>query len=435
VTAISLFESVAADAVLVQRAGKPVTRGQLVWAAQQVATTIAGPCINLCASRSAFIAGLLAAASRQQLTLLPPTQAPEALARLQRQYPGCHVLSDAHFAALDWHNASEVAITVESGATALVLFTSGTSGEPRACEKSWSSLLQGARLDSARLVPTQGLNIVATVPPQHMYGLQTSILMPLVGAVTVHDGLPFYPADIRQCLEEVAVPRALVATPLQLQACMDSQVVLPELSFVLSATAPMPHALATAIEQRWCVPLVEIYGSTEIGTIGTRRLTHGQRWRLLPGMHLARSIDDVMCHGEHLAMSQPLNDDVEIHADGEFELRGRHVDQIKVAGKRASLIELTAQLRAVPGVRDAVIFLPPGAQRTAALAVAPGWRADQLSRALARFVDAAFLPRPLLLLTQLPRNPLGKLMQADLLAALEEATGPKPVSAKPRSPP
>jgi acyl-coenzyme A synthetase/AMP-(fatty) acid ligase len=97
---------------------------------------------------------------------------------------------------------------------------------------------------------------------------------------------------------------------------------------------------------------------------------------------------------------------------------------IEVAGKRASLADLTRRVLALDGVRDAVVF-QPGAEsiatirRVAALVVvAPGLTAAQIHDRLAASVDPAFLPRPLLLVDALPRNELGKLPRAALLAAL-----------------
>jgi acyl-coenzyme A synthetase/AMP-(fatty) acid ligase len=68
----------------------------------------------------------------------------------------------------------------------------------------------------------------------------------------------------------------------------------------------------------------------------------------------------------------PLQDVLELRSATEFFLRGRAADMIKVAGKRASLQELTRQILAVRGVEDAVMFLPDADGRPAAAVVAPG---------------------------------------------------------------
>jgi len=105
-------------------------------------------------------------------------------------------------------------------------------------------------------------------------------------------------------------------------------------------------------------------------------------------------------------------------------VRGRNADMVEVAGKRASLADLTRRLASIPGVSDAVVFQPDDAdgatvRRLAALVVAEGITEAAVLEKLAQAVDPAFLPRPLVLVPRLPRNEVGKLPRAQLLAALK----------------
>jgi len=104
-------------------------------------------------------------------------------------------------------------------------------------------------------------------------------------------------------------------------------------------------------------------------------------------------------------------------------VRGRNADMVEVGGKRASLADLTRRLLAVPGVTDAVVFQPEGpagsvVRRLVALAVAPGLTEAEVLAGLASAMDPVFLPRPLVLVSRLPRNDVGKLPRDQLLAAL-----------------
>ncbi|HUS25402.1 MAG TPA: AMP-ligase, partial [Candidatus Binatia bacterium] len=125
--------------------------------------------------------------------------------------------------------------------------------------------------------------------------------------------------------------------------------------------------------------------------------------------------------GPHLDAPVATPDVIESHADGTITLLGRTTDMVKIAGKRASLTELTGKLLGVPGVQDGVVFLPgeemPRA-RLAALVVAPGLAEAAILDALARQMDPVFLPRPLKKVDRLPRNALGKLPREQLLALL-----------------
>ena len=117
---------------------------------------------------------------------------------------------------------------------------------------------------------------------------------------------------------------------------------------------------------------------------------------------------------------QVLHDVLELRGPREFVLRGRLSDVIEVAGKRASLLDITRRICAIPGVEDAVAFQPDGAagtvSRVAALVVGKGITERQITTALAATLDPAFIPRPLLLVEQIPRDAVGKISRARLLA-------------------
>ena len=131
-------------------------------------------------------------------------------------------------------------------------------------------------------------------------------------------------------------------------------------------------------------------------------------------------------HAPHLGAPATLADIVELDDAGRFLLRGRDADLLEIAGKRASLGDLTRRLQAVAGVQDGVVFqLDPdpvtGLRRVAALAVAPGLDEAVILEALRDAIDPVFLPRPLRRVAALPRNATGKLPRAELLAALRHA--------------
>jgi acyl-coenzyme A synthetase/AMP-(fatty) acid ligase len=254
-----------------------------------------------------------------------------------------------------------------------------------------------------------------------MYGLETTVTMALAAGCGTHAGRPFFPQDVAAALAAMPAPRVLVTTPLHLRACLAAAVPLPPLARIVSATAPLDARLAAEAEARFSTEVHEIYGCTEAGSLATRRTAQAELWRWHPGLRAELHEGAARVHAAHLPQPLPLQDRIEIAGGDAFRLLGRAGDMVKVAGKRASLSELTAKLLAVPGVRDGVVFLPGAAadERPAALVVAPGLsRAEVLSQ-LSRSLDPVLLPRPLVCVERLPRNELGKLPRADLLAALE----------------
>lgn len=395
----------------------------------------AGHALNLCEDRYHFMTAFAAVCLRGHTNLLPPSQAVGVIAQIAGAYPGCYGLGDTASPGLPltWIQVSDVTNsepapqtipTLPENHLAALAFTSGSTGVPQAHAKTWGTLVRTAQLTAQRFLGDghPGANIVATVPSQHMYGLETTVMMALAGGCAAHAGRTFFPAELREALEQVPPPRVLITTPVHLRACLATTVPFPPLQLIVSATAPLAPDLAAAAEAALGAPVHEIYGCTEAGSMATRHTVATPSWQFFPGMHLTRQDGADVVHGEHLPVPVALPDLVDDLGEGRFRLLGRSTDLLKVAGKRASLSELTAHLLRIPGVVDAVVFVPqapPGAQaRPAALVVAPDLGEPQILAALGTMVDPVFLPRPLVRVARLPRNTVGKLPQAALQAAL-----------------
>jgi acyl-coenzyme A synthetase/AMP-(fatty) acid ligase len=166
-----------------------------------------------------------------------------------------------------------------------------------------------------------------------------------------------------------------------------------------------------------------MFGSTETCVIATRRTSGEQSWHLYPEVVLEPDAEGVTVNAPWFGAPMRLQDVIERQPGNRFVIRGRNADMVDVAGKRASLADLTRRLLAIPGVEDAVVFQPDAAasgvvRRVAALVVAPSLTPDAIAEQLAHSVDPAFIPRPLIRVASLPRNDVGKLPREKLLAAL-----------------
>jgi len=426
------------DDVAVWRRGTPLAAGALLAAARALAGKLPAHryYFNACERRSTFLTGFLAALLRGSTTLLPMTRSDSVLADLRREFPDQAELTDATIDALlaadgthEHDRARDGERTREPGCdagvdrdhVAAIVFTSGSTGAPQGHAKTWATLLGTAALASERFLGALGrCNLVTTVPSQHMYGLETSVMLTLGGGCAVSDARPFFPRDVAEELASVPEPRVLVTTPAHLRACVVAKTAFPRLALVICATAPLATDLAAAMEALCQASVHEIYGCTEAGSMASRRTIEGDLWRPYRDSRVAVADGRATFVGRHLPDAVPLQDVVE-PAEGErFRLVGRSADLVKIAGKRASLADLTQQLLAIDGVEDGVMFVPSDEGRCAALAVAPSLTREELLAALASRIDAAFLPRPLRLVSHLPRNEAGKLPRAALLAALED---------------
>jgi acyl-coenzyme A synthetase/AMP-(fatty) acid ligase len=393
--------------------------------------------INLCADRYRFAVGLAAALLREQVSLLPPSHAPHLLQTLEPQYGGLYALTDGTAASevledvvypATWASAPSPSrpLAFAPDQLAAVAFTSGSTGVPTPHPKSWGRLALGAVGEAERLGlrGASGVTLVGTVPPQHMYGLESTVLLPLHNGLALHAARPFYPADIHAALEQVPPARVLVTTPVHLRALLGENSVLPALRMLLCATAPLSSEMASAAEARYGAPLNEIYGFTEAGMVATRRPAQEAQWHALPGVKLWRSGGAVHVFGGHVQAEVAFSDVVEIKDEQTFVLLGRGADMVNVAGKRTSLASLKHQLSSIPGVLDGAFFMPEegsgAVTRLSAFVVAPGLTRAAVQAALRARIDAAFLPRPLYLVDALPRNATGKLPQ-EALASLAQA--------------
>jgi len=389
--------------------------------------------LNLCERRENFLVSFTAMLMRGQLCLLPPSRVPAVVSEVMEEHPGSYALDDAYVElARPADPLTGLSIPVIPPDRVVVIgYTSGSTGRPKANPKTWGGFAACTALNASRLrevLVTRGEVvlpwIVATVPSQHMYGMELSVLMPLLGGMGIHGGHPLYPADIASALADVPGPRILVSTPVHLRALLESGVELPELGAVVSATAPLPAELARAIEQRFGTVLLEYFGSTETCIVASRRTAVDDSWSAYPGVMLQPGADGTQVDAPWFTSAMVLQDLLEVRSDGAFTVRGRNADMVEVAGKRASLADLTRRLASIPGVSDAVVFQPDDVdggkvRRLAALVVAEGITEAAVLEKLAQTVDPTFLPRPLVLVPRLPRNEVGKLPRAQLLAALK----------------
>jgi acyl-coenzyme A synthetase/AMP-(fatty) acid ligase len=313
------------------------------------------------------------------------------------------------------------------------IFTSGSTGKPQAHSMTFGRMHKCAIAEAERMWETAGgpCSVLGTVPPQHMFGLEATVLLPIFGGGQFSARHPFFPADVASALAELPEPRLLVSTPFHLHKLMDARIAWPRVSAVLSATAPLALELAKEVEAQLKAPMVEIYGSTETGALATRRPTQGADWETYCGITLQQDHGQTRACADHFDTPQTLNDVVELYSPTRFRLLGRNSDMINIVGKRNSLAFLNQLLLSLPGVVDGVFCMhesgsPEEAPRLVAFVVAPLRTGAEILAALRQHVDPVFLPRPLVLLETLARDTNGKLAASTLAQLRATHLGAKP---------
>lgn len=344
--------------------------------------------------------------------------------------------------------------TVSAEAPALVLFTSGTTGRPKAALLTQANLaaqtraLRGAwRIDDADVLCT-------ALPLHHLHGIVVALLTAISAGASVRMHQRF---DSRRLLLDLAHSSVFMSVPTMLHRLVDVMDREPELAagpraqrLVTSGSAALPAALA----QRWAfhageIPL-ERYGMTEIGIALSNPLAPTERVLGSVGVELGgvetrvvgergepSSTGELWVRGPSVfaGYGRPEGG-VEPAVDGEgffhtgdvvrrddagrFFILGRaSTDILKTGGEKVSALEIEEALREHPDVVDAaVIGIPDEVWGDRVVAFIVPTASTVQSESIRTFVRERLAPykRPkeLHLVAELPRNAMGKVLKQDL---------------------
>ncbi len=406
--------------------------------------------VLVCERPENFRLAFVAVIASGMTALLAASRKPAMLQRLFEQYPESLLMTDTDsscapastiimtdFTADQSVPAGDVKLPqVSYSLLAAILFTSGSTGKPKANHKHWGDLIKASALMRQRLQLTPQDCLLVAVQPQHMYGFETQVLMPLLGGIGLFASRLFYPADIYAAmkqLQENGIKASLVITPIQLRAMLGSGLDFSPLRQIVCSAAALSVNLARQAESQWKIPLTEIFGSTELGSVASRRTAKEELWKLYPQVNLQSEGNAYRVNADYLPHQPLLDDTIELDEKNPrvFRLLGRASDLIKVAGKRASLMALNNRLLDIPGVIDGVFVMPGDARenpRPCALVVAPDLNRETLFSALAEWLDPVFLPRPVYFVDRLPRETNGKLPRIKLMQLIEQLQKTTPES-------
>lgn len=329
----------------------------------------------------------------------------------------------------------------------LVVFTSGSSGEPTAIPKRLHQLFDEVRALEAEFgMRMGGATVHATVSHQHIYGLLFRILWPLAACRPIAAQRVAYLEDLH------AVPGrlALIASPAHLKRLQlaDTGDLPGRLAAVFSSGGPLPaEALAPCAERLGQTP-IEVYGSSETGGVAWRQRPPGagdaEPWRPLPGVEWQLSDGRLQLRSAHIGGDGWYSAADHARAEGDgFVLLGRADRIVKVEEKRVSLAAVEQALLDSGQVLDARALLLPGQRQELGVVLVPtaaawvqietagraAWLAPLRER-LAAQLEATVRPRRWRLVGQLPANTQGKATQAALQALFDPLRPPARVIAR-----
>ncbi|MEY2935656.1 MAG: hypothetical protein RL033_6405 [Pseudomonadota bacterium] len=360
--------------------------------------------------------------------------------------------------------------------TALLLFTSGTTGQPKGVPLSHTQVWACVQTLSAAWELTADDRLLHALPLHHVHGICVALLNAFCsGACTVL--LPRYePAHV---LESLAHCSVLMSVPTQHKRLVDHLESLPRaeqaeasarlqaLRLITSGSAKLPEKLGRRLEQLSGQYPLERYGMTEVGIVignplfGSRR--PGSCGRPLPGSEI-RIVDeqgrdvapgeageiwirgasvfsgyDADAEATRAAFTDGFfrsGDTARWAQDGFIDILGRtSVDIIKSGGYKLSAVEIEEQLRAHDWVQDvAVVGLPDedwGERVVAVITPAPSAlaiierdadaAAQELRDWLRQRMAGYQVPKAVEWWPELPRNAMGKVQKPELIRLLLSA--------------
>ncbi|QKW35275.1 acyl-CoA synthetase [Actinomadura sp. NAK00032] len=343
---------------------------------------------------------------------------------------------------------------VPADATALILYTSGTTGPPKGVLISRSAIAAGLDALAEAWAWTPGDVLVHGLPLFHVHGLVLGVLGALrVGSPLVHTGRPkpeLYAAAARNDGGSLffGVPTVwsrTAADPASAEALRGARL-------LVSGSAPLPVPVFERLSGLTGHRPVERYGMTETLITVSARADGDRRpgyvGMPLPGVETRLAAEDgtaVPHDGEapgELHVRAPLlfkgylnrpeataesfapdgwfrtGDIATIGPDGWHRIVGRaSTDLIKSGGYRIGAGEIENALLAHPAVREAAVVGTPHddlGEQVTAYVVADGVAADQLIGFVAERLSAHKRPRTVHLVDALPRNAMGKVVKTRL---------------------
>ena len=321
-----------------------------------------------------------------------------------------------------------IAGILPAGEPALVLFTSGTTGTPKAARLARDNLEANARAANEVLEVDSRSRFLCVLPLFHVGGLGILFRCQLAGAtVLLHER--FDPQAVARELREGATHASLVSSTLA--RVLEQGDAFPP-AIVAVGGGPVPGPLLERARKAG-LRVVQTWGMTETCSMATcerpRDADGATAGPPLPGFEVAVDAGEILVRGPAMMrgyLGQPplqggffrTGDLGELDARGRLIVHARRGDLIVSGGENVYPAEVEAALLAHPSVREAAV-LPASDERWGQIGVAyvvttasDGELRDFLEARIAKYkVPARFVH-----LGALPRNAAGKVDRAGLLA-------------------
>lgn len=389
-----------------------------------------------------FIVALLAALSLGKTPVIPGHSRLSLLHEQNELFDG--ILSDkmldwdGEFIHVDMFNQAKATLNTMptiSSDSVVELFTSGSTGKPKQIIKPVRCLDTEANILSEifgqELI---GKRVVASIVPQHMYGLTFRIFLPMALGLPLHNDMLLY-AEKLSALEPNH-SYIFISSPAFLKR-LDTQLPPPKVEFIFSAGGELPWPVVENSTRWFKTSPTEIYGSTETGVLAWRRRTDEQTsWQCFPGIQIIEKQKCFWAQSPLIADPQglPLDDQLHFASDGSFVLQGRKDRAVKIEEKRISLTDVERRLQSINGIKEAAALpvMRGNRQGIGAVLVLDKnalnlWESNKKATEfewrcqLLAWLEPVAIPRFWRVVEDIPTNSMGKRVQSQLTELFNEA--------------
>lgn len=351
------------------------------------------------------------------------------------------------------YEATPDAMPLDPDSIATVLYTSGTTGEPRGIALSHRALIASARVIGETLPDSPAPSTAIALPLHHGFALVAQLFATFLvgGFVQLFRGLAFPFPVLQEIQREAIASFAGVPATFRALAVLEdlAELDLSEVTHVMTGGSCMTPADVDAVRAVFPkATIIEMYGQTEAGPIavttdGEPGFASGRFGRPFPGVCLRIMGDrgpaaegeigevqiqspyrmegylkEAMPQGEGASLDWHGTGDLGyLDATGALHLIGRHETLIEAGSEKVSPREVEAVLLRHPGVREAVVLGVADrdhGQRIVAWVVPaePSLDPSEARRHCEQFLARHKCPREVRLLDQLPLTESGKVHQA-----------------------
>jgi o-succinylbenzoate---CoA ligase len=305
--------------------------------------------------------------------------------------------------------------------TAVIIGTSGSTGQPKGVELSAAALLSSARASLARCGAAPGDRWLVCLPVSHVAGLQVLVRSLASGTepVLAPD------ADAAALAESGCAHVSIVPTQLlRLMSTAEGTAALAKFTSVLvggaaSSTALLDRARAAGVRVLTTYGMSEtcggcVYDGVPLDGVRVRADADG-RLRISGPVLMNRYYEQPEMTASVVISGEFITSDLGSVTDGRVVVRGRADDVINTGGHKVVPGEVAAAVETCPGVREVVIVGRPDpewGERVTAVVV-PADPSDPPSLELVRMHVRERLPRyacpsELVLTDAIPALPSGK---------------------------